>query len=213
MLTRLVAPVGEPVSLIDAKAHLRVDHTSDDVLIGAQLASARQTVEAHTGRALLTQTWEWQLDGAPTSNRVRLPVELLDPLGVTAPIAALTIPKAPLLAVLSVTYDDAAGVAQTMSPTSYVVQAPAGDTAPRGTLALAYGAAWPAARAARGSFRIRFTAGYGAAADVPAALKAAILLLLGELYESREASMQGQAIQLSPAVDRLLSPYLLFWSA
>ncbi|AJQ86092.1 head-tail connector protein [Xanthomonas oryzae pv. oryzicola] len=40
---------------------------------------------------------------------------------------------------------------------------------------------------------------------VPAALKAAILLLVGDLYANREASIQG--LSENPAVSRLLFPF------
>ena len=53
----VTAPTEEPVSLAEAKLHLRVDYTNDDVLIGALITAARQHAENDTRRALVTQTW------------------------------------------------------------------------------------------------------------------------------------------------------------
>ena len=55
---------------------------------------------------------------------------------------------------------------------------------------------------------ITFTAGYGAAADVPAAIRQAMLLLVGQWYDNREAVTVGAAGSPMPmAVDALLAPY------
>jgi len=55
---------------------------------------------------------------------------------------------------------------------------------------------------------ITFTAGYGAAAAVPAAIRQAMLLLIGQWYDNREAVTVGAAGSLMPmAVDALLAPY------
>jgi peptide/nickel transport system permease protein len=50
------APASEPITLTEAKAHLRVDFDDDDTLITAMIAAARGYVEEHCNRALLTQT-------------------------------------------------------------------------------------------------------------------------------------------------------------
>jgi len=55
---------------------------------------------------------------------------------------------------------------------------------------------------------ITFTAGYGAASDVPAAIRQAMLLLIGQWYDNREAVTVGAAGSPMPmAVDALLAPY------
>ncbi len=53
----------EPVSLVEAKAFLRVDDTAEDGLIrSADLRPARLHVEGVTGRALIAQSWRVVLD-------------------------------------------------------------------------------------------------------------------------------------------------------
>ncbi len=55
---------------------------------------------------------------------------------------------------------------------------------------------------------ITFTAGYGAPADVPAAIRQAMLLLIAHWYEHREAVSLGASPSALPmAVDALLAPY------
>lgn len=52
-----VPPAGEPLTLPEAKLHLRVDLDDDDALITALIAAAREQVEFLTGQRLMTQTW------------------------------------------------------------------------------------------------------------------------------------------------------------
>lgn len=55
---------------------------------------------------------------------------------------------------------------------------------------------------------ITFIAGYGAPADVPAAIRQAMLLLIGHWYENREAVSLGASPSALPmAVDALLALY------
>lgn len=55
------------------------------------------------------------------------------------------------------------------------------------------------------SAAITFTAGYGAPADVPAAIRQAMLLLVTQWYEHRQVTGTGTALPF--AVEALLAPY------
>ena len=73
----LDGPAVEPVSLAEAKAYLRVEHTADDDTIAALIAGARIHVEAQTHRALITQTWRIARDAWPGNGRIAVvPVPL-----------------------------------------------------------------------------------------------------------------------------------------
>lgn len=182
-LTLVTPPAEEPISLADAKAHLRVEHTDDDALIALYITAARQTVDGKDGwlgRALVTQTWDVSLDAFP-SGEIELPLQ-------------------PLQSVASVTYDDVDGAAQTLDPAGYTFD-------PTGWI-VAGSSGWPATLSAINAVRARFVAGYGAAADVPAPIRAALLLMVGHLYANREAPAEDA---LKGAAGSLLAPYRI-WS-
>jgi hypothetical protein len=77
--TKLVTPpVIEPVTLAQAKQHLRVDFPEDDTLISMYITAARQYCEKATGRAFYNQTWLRTLDFFPLygdCNGTRTPAE------------------------------------------------------------------------------------------------------------------------------------------
>lgn len=185
-LKLITAPTEEPVSLAEATLHLRVDHSADDTLITALIAAARDFAEHQTGRAFCTQVWELALDAFPAD--------------------VFKLPRAPLASVTSIKYDDTAGVEQTLAPSAYYVDT---HSVP-GEVVPAYGTEWPAALDAANAVRVRYVAGYGAAAAVPAGIKQWMLVRIGTLYQRREEVAAG-GVQPLPYVDRLLDPYRV-WS-
>jgi len=58
------APTVEPITLDEAKLHLRVDSAEDNVLISALITTARQLAEQETKRVFIMQTWQMYLDSA-----------------------------------------------------------------------------------------------------------------------------------------------------
>lgn len=139
---RTVAPAETPVTLTEAKAHLRVDFDDDDTLIASLVNAATDYLDGWDGilaRCLVTQTWTLERD---------------EDCDFVAPF-----------------------------PGSIVTSETTTD----------------------GKTTSTFTAGYGAAADVPPAIKAAILLHVGTLYEYRET----MAERLAPtgAYEALIAPY------
>lgn len=59
MLRTITLATDEPVSLDDAKAHLRVMHAQDDALIDGQITSAREWLEQVTGLALAEASYRY----------------------------------------------------------------------------------------------------------------------------------------------------------
>lgn len=53
----LTPPVAEPVTLDEAKAHLRLDGTAEDSYVESLISAARSHVEAACSRAIMPQTW------------------------------------------------------------------------------------------------------------------------------------------------------------
>lgn len=190
-LKLITAPATEPVTASEAKSHLRVDTTADDTLIGTLITAARQHVENHLRRALITQTWELVMDAFPAGDVIRLP-------------------RPPLVSVTSIKYTDVAGSESTFSSAAYVV-----DTdSTKGRVVLKSGESWPSdTLAAANGVRVRYVAGYGSAAAVPNPIRQAILLLIGTLYENRESVLVAQGVtvaQLPFGVEALLMPYRIF---
>lgn len=190
-LVTITAPAAEPVTLAEAMTHLRVDPASagphpEEALITALIMAARQHVEQATARALVTQTLEARWDAWDD---------------------VLMLPRAPVQSVTSITYVDDAGASQTLAGSGYRVDV--GSLVPR--ITPAFGQSWPSAQSVTGAIAVRFEAGYGAASAVPAALKAAILLLVSHLYENRNAAAERALTEVPLGVAALLSPYRVPW--
>jgi len=176
-------PTTEPISLSEAKTHLRVTSSDDDSFIIGLIASASNWVESFTLRSLITQTWDYYLDKFSDEMKIPLP---------------------PLQSVISIKYIDQDGTEQTLASTEYTVDI----AATPGVVRLAYGKSWPGIRDQANAVTIRFVAGYGASTAVPAAIKSACLLMLGELYERREQAIVGAPITTVPVnAEFLLWPY------
>ena len=183
-LKLISAPLTEPVTLAEAKAHLRCGD-DEDALIGVLIQAAREQAQHLIGRALITQTWEQALDAFPDAE-----IELGMP---------------PVSSISEIVYIDAAGVQQTLSPALYTL-----DTGIEPGWALpVQGAEWPETLDTASAVRVRFVCGYGAAAAVPAAIKSWMLLRIGTLYKMREEMVVGRSVSDLPGgfVDRLLDPY------
>jgi uncharacterized phiE125 gp8 family phage protein len=182
------APAVEPVTQNEAKNHLRVDTSADDNLIDGLIAAARQWVEHYTRRALITQTWEASLD--------RFPVSESEPI---------VLPKTPLLSVGSISYLDLQGSTQTWAASNYQV-----DSVSEPARILPVEAAdYPSEQDdTLNTVTITFDAGYGdAETDVPSAIRQAMLLLIGEMYERREQGSPQEINQVPFGVQALLGPY------
>src|ERR1035441_8272837 len=63
-------PSVEPVTLDEAKTHLKQDSSDDDLYISGLIAVARQYCEEFQRRAYVTQTWELWLDQFPPYDQV-----------------------------------------------------------------------------------------------------------------------------------------------
>lgn len=172
----------EPVTLAEAKAHLRILHSSEDAEIGGFVAAARSQLEDTLGRAIVRQTLDWSLASFPASGEIALP-------------------RSPLLSVTSVKYLDTAGAEQTLSAAAY--HALADDKFSR--IERASGASWPAIAAHPRAVTVRWVAGYTPAA-CPPAIKQAILLMVAHWYSNREAAGDARS-EMPLAVKYLTDPH------
>jgi uncharacterized phiE125 gp8 family phage protein len=178
-------PAVEPVSLVEAKAHLRVDADDEDALIGALVATARLFVERTLGLALITQSWSYFVDAWPRSYTLALPL-------------------APVQAISAVRLHGADGGTTTLDAADYAV-----DVLSRPARIVFNGAVPSVAPRTLNAFEVSLLAGYGDEPDdVPQTLRHALVLLVAHWFERREPVVLGDMPQEVPAtIAGLLLPY------
>ena len=203
-LIQTSAPNDEPVTLAEAKNHLRVDAdlTADDTLVQLLISAARRYAETYTGRSFITTGWRRVLDAFPGPSLFGVPPGT----PYSLPVHAIQLDKGTVLAVGSITYQDMSGAWATLPPADYVADlsgCPARITP-------VFGKIWPVTLPQIGAVRVDYTAGYGSdAADVPEGIRQWILMRVSTLYENREAVaiLSRGKVEALPFVDGLLDPY------
>ncbi len=174
-------PLVEPLSLAEAKAHLRVTHVDDDTMISTLIVSARRRVEMKTGLRLITQGWSQFMDCWPDGGMVELRVN-------------------PVSAVSDVVIYGDTDTPATVDPAHYFLDATSNP--PRVVFRQGRNPS-PPGRRAKG-IEVRFLAGFGLAAAVPSDLKQAVLLLVADAYAHRgDESVRV----MPPAVLELINAY------
>src|ERR1017187_4140732 len=93
-------PSEEPLTLTEAKRHLRVDYQDDDDLIGALLVTARSQAEMKLQRQLVSATGKLVLDAFPGQSF--LGAVMSGPFGI--PKNAILLNKSPMVSVASIKY-------------------------------------------------------------------------------------------------------------
>jgi uncharacterized phiE125 gp8 family phage protein len=198
----VIDPPAPIVSYEEAVARLRLgggdgERTDVEAMIAAATAHI-DGPDGWLGRSLGPQTLEARASGFDQWRR-----------------CSLLLPFGPVITVETVSYIDGAGGVQTVDAATYELLGR--------ELVPAFGAAWPAAGLHREAVRVRYKAGYAAGvgadplvAKVPEPIKAAILLMVGDLYQNRETTAAGAAsgvseIPMSTGVANLLSPFRV-WS-
>lgn len=187
-LVLTTAPAVEPVTVDDAKTHLRITHTSEDVLIASLVLTSRLHIEAALSLALITQTWTLLLDRWPIGDTVDLPL-------------------GPLQAIGAVRVKDRTGTATVVPATNYLV-----DIASRPARLVWNGGGRPDPGLLANGIEIDLTVGFGAtSASVPAPLKHAILMLTAHWYEHRDpVEIGSDAARIPQAVGDLIQPFRKF---
>lgn len=179
-------PAAEPVTLAEAKAHLRLDGAADDALVASLITTSRLQIETALSMALITQAWSSFIDALAADRVVRLPLR---------PIQSV--------AAIRLHHDD--GGITTIPNDSFVLDS-LSDPArlvqrdPTTIVALPRRA---------NAYEFSFVAGFGdTAADVPAPIRHAILLLVAHWFEHRDPSEVGTpATRIPAAVSQLLAPW------
>lgn len=189
-LVLVTPPAALAVSLDEAKAHCRVDGTSQDIALTGMIGAATNYVEQYLGRSLMPQTWKVTLD--------QFASEIL-------------LPRGPVTDITAFKYFDANGDEQTVDSALYVL-----DTAndpPR--VVRAPNAAWPVTAEGVNKVQVTYTAAYPV---LPIAIKHALLLLISQWYDNRsslpkvpQTGAEGSVLsELPHAVTALLSNFRSF---
>lgn len=186
-----VEPAAEPITTTEAKLHLRVDHTNDDTLIAILIKAARETVENHTNRSLITQTRVIKLDNFPWGDTLRL---------THGPVTSLT----------SIKYDSDSDENSDTTLSSSLYWTDLDSDIARVVIK----DSWPSTYDKPNAVRITYDAGYGSAgSNIPQPLKQAMLLILAHLYENRQqvivSGSPTGALEIPFGASVLMSPYVL----
>jgi uncharacterized phiE125 gp8 family phage protein len=182
----LTGPSVEPITLTDAKLHLRVDTSAQDTLIQSLIMASRLHIEAALDLALITQSWRLRLDSWPRSGTLVLPLR---------PVEELT--------AVRVHVDD--DTIETLDVDDFILD---GTPNPARVVWRGTGTA-PVSPIAANGIEIDLVAGYGdAPSDVPQPIRQALLLLVAHWYENREPVEIGATATVIPgSVSSLLSLY------
>lgn len=189
-LSLVTAAVCEPISLPEAKVHLRIDGSDSDTYVSTLIVAARKQLENLTRRRFVQQTWDYTLAEFPVGD-ILLPIQ---------PVSSIT----------SVTYVNGSGVSTAFTDFSLI------SDGPRSRVVLDYNVSWPTIRVHGNAVTVRFVAGYEPSTDspqdltagIPNDIKACLKLIIGDLYENRESSTQLRMEQL-PTSRALISSYIM----
>lgn len=187
-LVRVTAPAETPITLAEAKTHLRVDSSAEDAYIAGLIAAAVALCDAQgtLGRAMVTQTWSKWVPQSPGIVRIGM---------------------GPFISLTGVDYYDADNAIQSATLSDFEVRLD-GDFV---NIRPKSDKVWPNAYIRDDSIKFTFTAGFGAAADVPDGIKHALLMLVGHWYQNREAVNDASLKEVPMAVEALLGNERVGW--
>lgn len=202
VLERLLQPTSEPVTLAEARRHLRLfdDITDDDADIETLITAGREWAEDLTGRTLIEETWRltvgaaWPL-GFLTGDAVGGYIGARNRFGYYAgdcgwyQDGGLLLRRSPVIAINSVKTVDAAGAETVVDPSTYELRE---GTSKYPRLVPLTGASWPGA-----TLRVEYRSGYADTSSspaqgpemVPARFKLAIKLWVEAHYDRDEKAM------------------------
>lgn len=209
------APAVEPITLQDAKAHLRIDTPDEDTLLQSLILTSRLHIEVALGLALITQTWSCFFDRWPTSQGMRgLP---LQPAGVLVTVPdglakhyglgdVVTLPLRPVKSVDAIRVYAEDGTFLTLPLAGFTCDLL--STTPRVIRNQMTSTPVPGRRLNGLEFAV--TCGFGPTPnDIPAPIRQALLLLVAHWYEHRDPTEIGTPeARIPAAVSSLLANFL-----
>jgi len=190
-----VPPTEEPVELREARTHMSMEEgetIEDEYIESILIKAAREYVERRTGRAILDQTWSYYLNEWPDGNEILLPY----------PNLIWTVADS------YIKYTDSDGTVHTFENAGPTYDYDVDTNSEPGRIVLKYGESWPSdTLQPMNPIHIYYDCGWTDPEDVPAMLKAAILLVTSDMYENREPTLIGVSAQTLKTLDRILYAY------
>lgn len=183
----------EPISLAQAKEHLRVDFDDEDDGIGSAITDARVFIEEQTGLVL----------------SARSVVEVFNGFD-----GALALRSWPVTAITNISYLDPSAASVELDGAGYrlvAVKKPA-RIAPVGFWPRTLGHGFGQRGGAVGAVTVTAEAGYATPDDIPATVIRAMKLMIGHFYTNRsavEAGARAAAVEMPMAVALLLRRYMV----
>lgn len=159
----ITPPVAEPITLEEAKQHLRITGSDDDIILLSMIKQAREFCEDFQNKKYITQTLEMVLDSFPKDNYVSFEN------------------CSPVQSVESIKYYDTSGQEYIFDAGNYIVDTDSFVN----RIVLGYCKLWPTVQLQTiNAVRVRFTAGFGnTGVDVPETVKWAMILHMRLLYD------------------------------
>jgi uncharacterized phiE125 gp8 family phage protein len=158
-IVTLVAPDGFPVTIEEARSHLRIDGDDDDAAIGRAIAAATARCELFCMCRFVAQTVRWISNGWTTRG--------------------LELPLAPVRAVDEVRIETAAGPV-ILARADYHIRVRGKQT----IVQPAPGVSWPAPAPVEEPIAVTFTVG-APPAEIAGHIKTAVLVTAARLYDNR----------------------------
>lgn len=200
ILEQTVAAVAYPVTLTEAKAHLRVGFSTDDDLISALIGEAVAYIERELDIQMMPATWKqrferWELEregwGFPALNPTRaFPAHMVDMNAQASRYRSWRLPLGlrPVSSVTSLRYYDTNDTLTTVSSNDYYQLLSAN---PPTLTPGVRGWSWNVSAYHPAPVECVFVAGWADAASVPLPLKRAIRLMVAMGYELRSVTEPG----------------------
>lgn len=149
----VIPPACEPVSLAEAKLHLRVTDDDQDAIISGLISAARIACETKTRQQLIHARWKLVLDRFPMAG-IGTPLPFAQ--DVQIPGFAAILPHGPFVDMQSVTYLDMNGDMQVADPSIYTVN----DAMMPSHVSPRFGQIWPIPLPQVGAVQFTYDAGY-----------------------------------------------------
>lgn len=212
-LVRATEPASNPVTLAEAKAHLRIDSSAEDDLIGTLITAATRWAEDYCDRTFCHTQWQMRVDsfygaiGSPVQFGLKADGNNIEGRQGTVPQLDVELPRPPMVqsgtaTAVTITYTPAvSGTTATLDATEYRVDRQATPGAARPL----YGKTWPSHLVDQNSVTVTWWAGYSSdGTSVPAPVKSAILMLVAHLWRNREMAAEAALSEVPMGTKALL---------